>query len=349
MSKPLKAEPQRIVVLTRAGLGDAVYVIPALRALRRRFPAAHITVITGDRGYPLLERCPYLDQLALRHLGHGVRGKLQEILRLRRGRFDLAVILDTSDEKTLHTFLAGIPYRAGGVKKRFARLLTHPFVLSPDAHQINDLCKGVVATLGCEVSDWRFELFPAPEARQTALEKLHATGWRGQRPLIGVNPGASAPNKQWFPDRFAQLVDALRKSGMEVVLLGAPSDMEQVNAILSAVHHPPRTLAGQLNLDELIHCLSELDLLVSGDTGPSHLAGAVGTPVVALFGPSRAAHYAPLGSPHIVIDRSHLCAPTCSFWTCRGDNRACMRSITVAEVLEAVNQLLEHASNFSKP
>lgn len=327
------------MVITRAGLGDAVYVIPALRALRQRFRQAHITVITGERGYPLLERCPYLDRLTLRHLGKGLKGKIQEVLRLRRGRYDLAVILDTSDEKTLHTFLAGVPHRAGGVKKRFKQLLTHPFELPNNAHQINDLCKGVVEAIGCDTSDWHLELFPRPEAHHTMLEKLHDTGWRGQRPLIGINPGASAPNKQWFPERFAQVVDALIKGGAEVVLIGARSDKAQADAILEAVHYTPRVLAGQLDLDELIFCLKELDVLISGDTGPSHIAGAVGTPIVAIFGPSKAEHYAPIGAPHIVIDRSHLCAPTCSFWTCRGDNRACMRAIHALEVLESVSML----------
>ena len=340
MANQLKAEPKRIAVLTRAGLGDAVYVIPALRVLRRHYPKAHITAITGERGYPLLLRCPYIDHLALRHLGNGIRGKLQEIIRLRRGCFDLAVILDTSDEKTLHTFLAGIRYRAGGVKRRFGRLLTHPFCLPEDAHQINDLCRGVVAALGCDVSDWQLELFPQTEAHMRMLEKLHDTGWCGQRPLVGINPGASAPNKRWFPDRFAQVIDALINGGAEVVLLGAQSDMEQVDSILKAVRFTPRVLAGQLDLDELIFCLKTLDVLISGDTGPSHLAGAVGTSVVAIFGPSRAEHYAPQGAPHVVIDRSHLCAPTCSFWTCRGDNRECMRDISPEQVLSVLHYLL---------
>lgn len=331
--------PKRIVVLTRAGLGDTVYVIPALRVLRQRFRHAHITVITGERGYPLLVRCPYIDQLHLRHLGKGLKGKFQEVWRLRRGHYDLAVILDTSDEKTLHTFLAGIPYRAGGVKKRFKSLLTHPYEVSEQAHQINDLCRGVVETIGCDTSDWHLELFPRPEAHATMLQKLQSTGWRGQRPLIGVNPGASAPNKQWFPERFAQVVDALIKGGAEVVLLGAHSDKAQVDAVLERTHYTPRVLSGQLDLDELIFCLKTLDILISGDTGPSHMAGAVGTPIVALFGPSKAAHYAPLGAPHIAIDRSHLCAPTCSFWTCRGDNLACMRAISALDVLEAVKAL----------
>jgi heptosyltransferase-2 len=332
--------PKRIVVLTRAGLGDAVYAIPALRALRRRFPTAHITVITGNRGYPLLQRCPYLDTLLLRHLETGLLGKLREIVRLRKGRYDLAVILDNSDEKTLHTFLAGIPRRVGGVKRYFGRLLTDPVPVDPNAHQINDLNRAVVERLGCDVSDWRLELFPDPKAHDSLAGKLVQAGWRGERPVVGINPGASAPNKQWFPERFAQVADALIESGVRVVLFGAKSDLPQVQGVLEAMTHAPINLAAQLSLDELIVCLGMLDALISGDTGPSHLAAAMGTPVVGLFGPSSARHFAPIGERHVILDRSALCAPTCSFWTCRGDNRACMRAITVPEVLDATLRLL---------
>ena len=333
-------DPQRIVVLTRAGLGDAVYVIPALRVLRRRFPAAHITVITGKRGYPLLQRCPYLDALYLRHLGNGLLGKLREIVRLRKGRYDLAVILDNSDEKTLHTFLAGIPRRVGGIKRWFGRLLTDPVPVDPNAHRINDLNRAVVARLGCDISDWRLELFPDPKALVSVSAKLEQAGWHGERPLVGINPGASAPNKRWFPERFAQVADALLEAGIQVVLLGAKSDLPQVQAVLQAMSRMPLNLAGQLSLDELIVCLGMLDALISGDTGPSHLAAAVSTPVIGLFGPSAARHYAPVGEQHVMIDRSSLCAPNCSFWTCRGDHHACMRAITVQEVVETTRRTL---------
>ncbi len=341
----MSKQPQRIVVLTRAGLGDAVYVIPALRALRKRYPKAHIAVVTGDRSYPLLQSCPYHDALYQRHLGNGAIGKLREIVRLRRGRYDLAVILDTSEEKAVHTFLAGIPRRCGGVKGKLSRLLTDPVPIPPDGHQINDMVRLIVERLGCDTSDWKLELFPAPSARERVADKLERAGWHGERPLIGINPGASAPNKLWFPERFASVADHLIKQGAQVLLLGALSDLAQVEAVLQHMHYRPLVLTGELDLDELIVCLEQLDLLISGDTGPSHLAGAVGTPIVAIFGPSKAQHYAPIGSPCVVLDGSHLCAPTCSFWTCRDDNLACMRSITPQAVLEAVGTLLRHPNS----
>jgi ADP-heptose:LPS heptosyltransferase len=230
----------------------------------------------------------------------------------------------------------------GGVKRYFGRLLTDPVPVDPNWHQINDLNRAVVARLGCDVSDWRLELFPDPKAEASLAIKLEQAGYRGERPLVGINPGASAPNKRWFPERFAQVADTLLKAGITVMVLGAKSDMPQVEAMRQAMHHPPLVLAGQLSLDELILCLGQLDVLVSGDTGPAHLAAAMGTPVVGLFGPSKARHFAPIGEQHRIIDRSSLCAPTCTIETCH-NQRACMLAIQVKDVLEAVYGWLDQA------
>jgi lipopolysaccharide heptosyltransferase II len=332
---------RRIVVLTKAGLGDAVYVVPALRALRCHFAQAQITLIASQRGYPLLSRCPYADRIYQSYLGSGALGKAREVLRLIRGRYDLAVVLDASVEKILFTYLARIRYRAGCANKGGGKYLTHAATIPDDAHQISDLNRAVLHAIGCPTDDWRLELFPDPQAEASLCAKLRQVGWRGQRPLVGLNVGASAPNKRWYPNRYAQVADALAGSGACILLIGAESDLAAIEATQRAMRHPALSLGGQLSLDELIFLLQRLDVLISGDTGPAHLAAAVGTPVVGLFGPSRAQHYAPLGTQHILIDRSHLCAPTCSFWTCRGDNHACMRAITVDEVLAAARRILQ--------
>jgi lipopolysaccharide heptosyltransferase II len=336
-----ESQIRRIVVLTKAGLGDAVYVVPALRALRRQYPQAHLAVVASQRGYPLLRRCPYADRVYQSYLGSGAWGKLREVLRLIRGRYDLAVVLDASKEKILFAYLARIRYRAGCANKGGGKYLTHPAIIAPDAHQISDLNRAVLHAIGCPTDDWQLELFPDPQAERSLCAKLRQVGWRGQRPLVGLNVGASAPNKRWYPDRYAQVADALAESGACILFIGAGSDMPAIEATQRAMRQPALSLGGQLSLDELIFLLQRLDVLLSGDTGPAHLAAAVGTPVVGLFGPSRAQHYAPLGTQHILIDRSYLCAPTCSFWTCRGDNHACMRAITPDEVISATQQALQ--------
>jgi lipopolysaccharide heptosyltransferase II len=321
---------ERIFVFARTGIGDIVYTIPALRALRRRFPDAHITIEAGERGHSLLRYCPYVDEVWVRIRPRGLRGKLRSIWNLYRGRFHRAVILDRSDEKTLHTFLARIPQRYGVRKRLFGRLLTASIEWDPNAHDMNDHFRKVVELLGCDTSDWRLELFPDPKAYQSLPQKLAQAGWCGERPLVGVNPGASDPHRQWLPERYAQVADALQHDGLRVLLLGGAGDMPLAETILKAMRTEPLTLTGKLTLDELIVAISGLDALISGDTGPAHLAAAVGTPVVGLYGATSARRYGPIGERHIIIDKSDAC----------GTGRACMQAIQVDEVLDAVRRLV---------
>jgi len=147
--------------------------------------------------------------------------------------------------------------------------------------------------------------------------------------MIGVNPGASAPHRQWLPERYAQVADALQQGGARVLLLGGAGDLPLAEAILTAMRSVPLTLTGKLTLDELIVAISGLDALISGDTGPAHLAAAVGTPVVGLYGATSARRYGPIGEKHIIIDKSDACDA----------GRACMQAIQVDEVLQAVRRL----------
>jgi ADP-heptose:LPS heptosyltransferase len=191
---------ERIFVFARTGIGDIVYTIPALRALRRRFPKAHITIEAGERGHSLLRYCPYVDEVWVRIRPRGLRGKLRSIWNLYRGRFDRAVILDRSDEKTLHTFLARIPQRYGVRKRLFGRLLTASIEWDPNAHDMNDHFRKVVELLGCDTSDWRLELFPDPKAYQSLPQKLaQAAGaasdrWWASTPARARPIGSGCPN-----------------------------------------------------------------------------------------------------------------------------------------------------------
>ncbi len=325
----MRGTRERIFVFARTGIGDIVYTIPALRALRRRFPEAHITIEAGERGHSLLRYCPYVDEVWVRVRPRGLRGKLGSIWNLMRGRFDRAVILDRSDEKTLHTFLARIPERYGVRKRLFGSLLTASIPWDPNAHDMNDHFRKVVELLGCDTSDWKLELFPDPKAYQSLPQKLAYAGWRGERPLVGINPGASAPERQWLPERYAQVADALQQRGARVLLLGGAGDIPLTEAILQTMRTEPLTLTGKLTLDELIVAISGLDALISGDTGPAHLAAAVGTPVVGLYGATSARRYAPIGDKHIIIDKSDADIPA----------QARMHAIQVDEVLTAARQL----------
>lgn len=333
----MRGKRERIFVFARTGIGDIVYTIPALRALRRRFPEAHITIEAGERGHSLLRYCPYVDEVWVRIRPRGLRGKLLSIWNLYKGKFDRAVILDRSDEKTLHTFLARIPERYGVRKKLFGKLLTAGVEWDPDAHDMNDHFRKVVELLGCDTTDWRLELFPDPKAYQSLPEKLAQAGWRGERPMVGINPGASSPERQWLPERYAQVADTLQREGVRIVLLGGAGDMPLAKTIRDSMETEPLMLTGKLTLDELIVAISGLDVLVSGDTGPAHLAAAVGTPVVGLYGATSARRYGPVGEKHIIIDKSSTTA--CAQARSQEIN-PCMEAIRCDEVLKAVFTLI---------
>lgn len=334
----MRGKRERIFVFARTGIGDIVYTIPALRALRRQFPEAHITIEAGERGHSLLRHCPYVDEVWVRIRPRGLRGKLLSIWNLYKGKFDRAVILDRSDEKTLHTFLARIPQRYGVRKHLFGTLLTSSVEWDPNAHDMNDHFRKVVELLGCDTSDWRLELFPDPKAYQSLPEKLAQAGWHGERPLVGINPGASSPERQWLPERYAQVADTLQQEGMRIVLLGGAGDIPLAETIQSAMQTKPLTLTGKLSLDELIVAIGGLDALISGDTGPAHLAAAVGTPVVGLYGATSARRYGPVGEKHIIIDKSALYGCADAHFA---DTHSCMEAIQSTEVLNAVRELLQ--------
>jgi ADP-heptose:LPS heptosyltransferase len=278
-----------------------------------------------------------VDEVWVRIRPRGLRGKLLSIWNLYKGKFDRAVILDRSDEKTLHTFLARIPERYGVRKKLFGKLLTAGVEWDPDAHDMNDHFRKVVELLDCDTTDWRLELFPDPKAYQSLPEKLTQAGWHSERPLVGINPGASSPERQWLPERYAQVADTLQREGVRIVLLGGSGDMPLAKTIRDSMETEPLMLTGKLTLDELIVAISGLDALISGDTGPAHLAAAVGTPVVGLYGATSARRYGPVGERHIIIDKSSTtaCAQVRS-----QEISPCMEAIRCDEVQRAVFTLI---------
>lgn len=336
-------EPNRIVIFAREHLGDIVCTIPALRAIRRRFPNARITLEAGEKTLGLLQRCPYVDHLWARPTHQGLGGKLKFIWRLRQGRFDMAIILDNSNDMVLHAYLGGIPKRYGIRKNKFFRLFTASVPFDPSKHEMLDHLREVVELVGCDTSDWRLELFPDESAFESARQILQSEGWTGGRPLIGFNPGASEVHRRWFPERFTEVAERLlQQTGGQVVILGAKEERELGQQIACRMQAKPCLLTGKLTLDELIAVLSFLDILVTNDSGPMHLAAAVGTPVVALFGFTDPRRTGPLGNHHILIRKVNDC-PTCTHYRCT-QQRACMSLIEVEEVVQAVLTILRSSN-----
>jgi lipopolysaccharide heptosyltransferase II len=336
-----RQQPRSIIVLTREHIGDLVCTTPALRSLRRLYPQAHIAVEVGERAAGVLENNPNVDEIIIRRDHQGAMGKAKFIAMLRRRKFDLAVVLDNCADMSLFTWLGGVPRRAGMIRKRkFSRLLTDSVPFDRDIHEMVDNFRNVVACLGGDVSDSRTEMFPSEADRQAVDALFAAEDVRPDQVLIGLNPGASAPANRWLPERFAELNDILaQQPNTRLLLLGSSGDMPMANEIMARTKCPPVLLTGRLTLLQLAEVLRRCRLVVTGDTGPMHLTVAMGTRVVAVFGPAVPSESGPHYAPGNVVIRKVTGCPNCTKYICR-DDRRCMKLVSAAEVAEQCRQML---------
>jgi heptosyltransferase-2 len=339
----------RIVVRGTNWVGDAVMTVPALRQLRRLFPDAHITLATRSWARGLFEDAEFIDDVMV-HEGSGLRSVVQQVREWRRRSFDLAVVLPNSLETALVASLARVPLRIGYSTDGRQRLLTHPLDL-PEAHNSQHEVfhyLNIVARLEWLVNREQSFLDTQPDAslhvnefRKIAARKiLRANGIKGfpgitdNRPLIALCPGSTNSRaKRWPNDRYAALADRfVDEFSAEVLLIGSAAE-EQVSLEVSGnMNHKPVILTGKTELSELVAVLSLVDLLVTNDTGPAHIAAALGRPTLVIFGPTNPVTTRPFSPFGEVVRHPPDCAP-CMLRDCPIDHR-CMTAITPDELFE---------------
>jgi ADP-heptose:LPS heptosyltransferase len=305
---------ERIAVLRALYLGDLLCATPALRALRARFPAAEITLIGLPWAEALVERLPTLDRLAVFPGWPGIAEVPYDpawtdlFMAEHRGMYDLAIQMHGSGQSS-NGFIAALRARSTlgyriGDDERLDRELEH----DPNEHEIHRWLR-LVATLGTPEGNPRlqFQTSPMDDARAQALLAPDADGL-----LIGLHPGAKDPERRWPAERFAALGDALVTTyGARLVLTGSAAERGIVKAVDHAMQASALDLSGQTDLGTFAALIDRLDLIVTNDTGASHLAAAMGTPSVVLFGPTHPTHWAPLDADrHRIVDAATLAGPT---------------------------------------
>jgi lipopolysaccharide heptosyltransferase II len=336
------ASPRSIIAVTRDHIGDLVCTTPALRSLRHLYPDAHLAVYVGVRAASVLENNPHVDEIILRPYRHSLWDKMRFVRLLRRRRFDLGVVLTDSPDAILHLWLGGVRHRAAFVRReQFSRLLTARTAYEPHRHEMIDNFRNVVALLGGDVSDPQPELFPDAEDR-AAVDRLFARERIGPgETLIALNPGASLPTRRWPAESFAALGDLLSaRPGVRVLLLGGPDDRSLADDIRRRMARPPTVCTGRVTVVQLAELLRRCHVVVTGDTGPMHVACAVRTPVVAIFGVTVPHACGPGYVPGNCVLRKVSGCPRCTREVCR-DEQHCMRLITPAEVAAVVARQLQ--------
>lgn len=346
---------ERIVVRGTNWVGDAVMTIPALRQLRQLFPHAHITLATRASAQGLFADAEFIDAIMV-HEGTGLRSVVKQVKQWRQGNFDLAVLLPNSLETALVASLARVPIRVGYAKDGRQSLLTHPLELPEwrsSKHEVFYYLK-IVAELEWLVKGEQSFLNTEPntalqvnESRKAAAaDFLAARGVKRSSRLVALCPGSiNSRAKRWPVERYAVLADRLMDElGAEVLLIGSAAEAEVSAAVRSRMMNQPVMLAGETKLDELVAILSLVDLLITNDTGPAHIAAALGRPTLVIFGPTNPLTTRPFSPLAEIVRTPPDCAP-CMLRDCPIDHR-CMTAITADEVFDRARHLFSDKLQF---
>ncbi|MBN2331872.1 MAG: lipopolysaccharide heptosyltransferase II [Deltaproteobacteria bacterium] len=329
----------KIMIRTTNWLGDAVMTTPAMAQIRASFPEAEIVVIANPLVAQLFTCHPDCDRVLIfdkRSKDRGITGFLRFSQQLRREQFDLALLFQNAIEGALMAFLAGIPRRGGYPTDGRMLLINYRSPMTTATKELHhtDYYLQMLAGLGLEGSRPPLRLASTEMELQQAHEILGGGRW------IAINPGASYGSaKRWFPERFAAVADQLaEKHQARIVLIGGPGEQQIGHDIAIKMEQPVLNLIGKTSVRDMIAAISCCSLIITNDSGPMHVAAAVGTPIVAIFGPTDHTTTSPLTTDFTLIRKPTPCAP-CLLRQCPKDHQ-CMTAITADEVFAAADAML---------
>lgn len=322
-------------------MGDVVLSTPLFEAARTRLGADRVGAVVRPETANLLRNNPHVDDIVIYDKNDRQKG-LVELFRLagklRGASFDTAMIPHRSFRSALLGYLAGVPVRVGFDRSAGKLLLTER-VPYRSVHEV-ERNLSLFASRGVDTGGIHPALYPDDEDRQRADALIRESGLAPSAQLCGVSPGSVWATKRWPPDRYAELIRRLAEEyGYRAVLFGSAGDRSLCTGIATESGVEPLNAAGRLTLLQSAALAARCAVFVSNDTGMSHVAAAMNTPVVAVFGPTVPAFgFAPHGEGHQVVETPLGCRP-CS---AHGGNRCpigthdCMRSIAAERVIEAV-------------
>ncbi|MEO6724601.1 MAG: lipopolysaccharide heptosyltransferase II [Blastocatellia bacterium] len=344
----------RILIRGTNWLGDAVMTTPALERLRRSFPGAEITLLATPLTAALFQGSSSVNNIIeYRRREEGVKAFFDTVAQIRARRFDLAVLFQNAFEAALLAALGGARLRIGFAGQGRGWLLTHRLhrgARGLDRHQIHDYLD-IVAECErvCLGEDFKpaiaqpLPLLTVNAAQNTAAAQLLDRWGLDSRLLVALNTAATNSRaKCWPMERFAPLADRLiAELNAQIILIGAASERNNAESVIQLMNQPGAlNLAGETTMAELIGLLARCDLLVTNDTGPAHVAAALGTPTLTIFGPTNEFETAPTGTHAELIRAEGIECARCMHRDCPIDHR-CMTHIAPEDVLARARQFLE--------
>jgi lipopolysaccharide heptosyltransferase II len=336
--------PDKILVRATNWVGDAVMSLPALRALRQRFPQARISILAKPWVADLYRREAFCNEL-IPYTPRTVAEKWAAARALRPRRFETAILLQNAFEAAAIAHVAGIPERIGYARDGRGFLLTRAIPVPKPGeiprhesfYYLEMLRRaGIIAELP---QNDEIRLEGAPAARAAGLERFRQLGL-GET-VIGVSPGAAyGTAKRWLPDRFSDSANRVASQmGAAVAIFGSKDERALCESVAASITGPVKNFAGETSLAEFIDLAAACRVYLTNDSGAMHIASALGVPTVAVFGATDDVATGPTGPLAKVVREPVECSP-CLKRECPIDHR-CMIRVSAARVAEAALELLK--------
>jgi heptosyltransferase-2 len=333
----------KIVVRTPNWIGDAILALPAISSLRENFPDAQVWIAARDWVEELFPSNDYIQGTIFLPNLADLKSLRLSSQKLKDFNFDVGLLLTNSFSSAFLFYLTKIPERWGYASDGRGLLLTKGVPLKNQnlpEHQVSYYLN-LISGLGLKAITPEIKLSLSREERNAAKDLLLSSGLDTTKPLVILAPGAYyGPAKRWPAPKFAELARMFQiKANAEIIIIGSQDEIEIARSIAALMEKEPLILAGKTTLRQLLGLISQATLFVTNDSGPMHMANALKTPVVAIFGPTDPRMTGPFQQPSVVIKKDVPCWP-CLYRSCPYDHR-CMMKIEPEEVFAASQNFLK--------
>lgn len=348
----------KILIVKLSAIGDVIHTLPALNAVRKQYPDAHITWLVEEAAYGVIKghkaldriivskRKTWLKGLAGRSCLKNIREAGSFIKQLRGTQYDLILDFQALLKSGILIGLARGKRKIGFDKGMEHQEHSYIFLnerIKPVDMEVHALTRGMMLLEAIGISSYEVEynIYISDQDRDAADDLLMKHGIKRPELLVTINPMAKWETKLWKNLKFSNLVDRLiKQTNTAVIFTGSRKDSEAIKDIISNMKTRAVNLAGRTNLKTLAALYAKAAIVVSTDTGPMHLAAAMGTPVVAIFGPTAPWRTGPFGHGHQIVRAGLECSP-CFKRQCQ--TTECMKQISVEQVLDAVMAVIDGA------
>ena len=340
-----------ILIVKLSAIGDVVHTLPSLAALRKLYPKADITWVVEEASSDIIRGHPHLDRVIISRRKrwvenlkkvHDIKTTIADIrsfVKTLRGRkYDLVIDFHGLFKSSVIVLLSGGKRKLGydSMQELSGLFLNEKIFEDMDKHAV-DRYLDFIRYLGADIDNPEFHIPVKEENKIRVGTLLKANNIDINKPFVAVNPVAFWDTKLWEDGKFARLCDRIAEELKRKIILTGSKGHGSIERIRSGMTSPSINLEGQTTLSDLAYLYSLSGLLITTDSGPMHIAAAMNTPTVALFGPTDPSRTGPYGKGHIIVRKEMPCSP-CFLKKC--DTKRCMEEIGVDEVFEAVKEVI---------